>query len=191
MPLFDHFNFLAPWYDRVFTGEGQGLREELLDLRPGLSLLDAGGGTGRISVRLVCQGCLKVVADVSPGMLVEAAGKPGLAPVRAMSERLPFAASTFDRVLMVDALHHVADQQETAQQLFAMLKPGGRLLIEEPDVRKLAVKLIAVGEKLLLMRSHFLRPDRIAALFSKLPVEVGLHYEGVNVFVVVKRTHVL
>jgi demethylmenaquinone methyltransferase/2-methoxy-6-polyprenyl-1,4-benzoquinol methylase len=46
-----------------------------------------------------------------------------------------------------------------------VLKPGGRIVIEEPDIRTFAVKLIAIGETLLLMGSHFLKPDQIAALF--------------------------
>jgi demethylmenaquinone methyltransferase/2-methoxy-6-polyprenyl-1,4-benzoquinol methylase len=46
-----------------------------------------------------------------------------------------------------------------------VLKPGGRIVIEEPDIRTFAVKLIALGETILLMGSHFLTPDQIAALF--------------------------
>jgi demethylmenaquinone methyltransferase/2-methoxy-6-polyprenyl-1,4-benzoquinol methylase len=47
-----------------------------------------------------------------------------------------------------------------------VLKPGGRIVIEEPDIRAFGVKLIAVAEKLLLMRSHFLAPDQIVKLFG-------------------------
>ena len=59
---------------------------------------------------------------------------------------------------MVDALHHVIHQGQTAREMYRVLKPGGRIVIEEPDIRKFGVKLIAVAEKLLLMRSHFLSP---------------------------------
>jgi len=44
---------------------------------------------------------------------------------------------SFDRVLMVDALHHVVNQAETICELYRVLKPGGRLVIEEPDLRNL------------------------------------------------------
>ncbi len=57
---------------------------------------------------------------------------------------------------MVNALHHVCNQQETVNELWRTLQPGGRIVIEEPDVRTFAVKLFALGEKLALMRSHFL-----------------------------------
>jgi demethylmenaquinone methyltransferase/2-methoxy-6-polyprenyl-1,4-benzoquinol methylase len=66
---------------------------------------------------------------------------------------------------MVDALHHVISQTETVHELYRVLKPDGRLVIEEPDLRTFAVKMIAVAEKLALMRSHFLGPQQIADLF--------------------------
>jgi ubiquinone/menaquinone biosynthesis C-methylase UbiE len=58
-----------------------------------------------------------------------------------------------------------ADHAHTAREMFRVLKPGGVLVIEEPDIRTFGVKLIAIAEKLLLMRSHFLAPDEIMKLF--------------------------
>jgi len=48
----------------------------------------------------------------------------------------------------------------------AGVKPGGRIIIEEPDIRNFRVKLLALGEKLALMRSHFLSPQQIFSLFD-------------------------
>ncbi len=180
MPIFDHFNLIAPYYDRVLGGDNREHWLRLLDISPGARLLDAGGGTGRVSEMLGCPSCTIIVADASRGMLREAAGKPGLIPVQAEAETLPFPPASFDRILMVDALHHVADQARTVAQLWQALKPGGRLLIEEPDVRQFAVKLIALGEKLLLMRSHFLPPERIEALLRSLGAQVSVELVGAN-----------
>ena len=47
-----------------------------------------------------------------------------------------------------------------------MLRPGGRLVIEEPDLRHLAVKFVAVAEKVALMQSHFYSPPDLANLFA-------------------------
>lgn len=81
--------------------------------------------------------------------------------VRAHVEHLPFPDESFDRVLVVDALHHFCDQQEAIEDLLRVLKPGGRLVIEEPDFNHKGVKLLALAEKMLLMRSHFYAPEQI------------------------------
>jgi demethylmenaquinone methyltransferase/2-methoxy-6-polyprenyl-1,4-benzoquinol methylase len=158
-----HFQFLAPFYDRIihFTRLEQTLK--VLDLPHGGILLDAGGGTGRVAEALRPHIGFVILADVSPGMLAQALRKK-LTVTNAESEQLPFPDNTFDRVLMVDALHHVIHQGKTVDELYRVLKPGGRLVIEEPDLRKFPVKLIALAEKLMLMRSHFLAPGQIRAL---------------------------
>jgi demethylmenaquinone methyltransferase/2-methoxy-6-polyprenyl-1,4-benzoquinol methylase len=48
-----------------------------------------------------------------------------------------------------------------------VLEPEGRSVIEEPDIRTFGVKLVALAEKILLMRSHFLSPIQIASLFPR------------------------
>ena len=158
-----HFNLLAPFYDRVipFVRLDQMLR--VLDLPHPGSLLDAGGGTGRVAGALRPHVGWVVVADVSYDMLDQTQQK-GLSAAATETEYLPFPDETFDRVLMVDALHHVIDQGQTIEELYRVLKVGGRLVIEEPDLRRFAVKLIAVAEKLAFMRSHFLAPSQIADL---------------------------
>jgi ubiquinone/menaquinone biosynthesis C-methylase UbiE len=158
-----HFHLLAPFYDRViqFTRLEQTLK--MLDLPHAGSLLDAGGGTGRVAEALRPYIGSVIVADISRGMLAQARRKE-LTATSAETERLPFPDASFDRVLMVDALHHVVHQGDTVHELYRVLKPGGRLVIEEPDVGTFSVKLIALGEKLALMRSHFLAPAQIAAL---------------------------
>lgn len=159
-----HFNWLAPFYDRAlpFTCPEQVLK--VLDLPSAGCLLDAGGGTGRVAAALRPHVDWVVVADVSQGMLAQARQK-NLAAASTETEHLPFPTGTFDRVLMMDALHHVADQPQTVRELCRVLKAGGRLVVGEPDFRLFSIKLIAVAEKLALMRSHFLYPAQIMDLF--------------------------
>jgi demethylmenaquinone methyltransferase/2-methoxy-6-polyprenyl-1,4-benzoquinol methylase len=88
---------------------------------------------------------------------------------------------------MVDALHHVYHQGQTACEMYRVLKPGGRIVIEEPDIRKFGVKLIAVAEKLLLMRSHFLAPQKIVDLFSFDSAKANIHATEGNAWVVIEK----
>ncbi len=163
---FDHFGFLAPFYEFFIPPRTSPEFIDVVNFPDGGLLLDAGGGTGRVAQFFQGRSGLIVVADESSSMLQEAVKKAGLAGVCAAAENLPFAPLAFDRVVMVDALHHLADQASACNELWRIVKPGGRIVIEEPDIRSFWVKLIALAEKLALMRSHFLRPSQIAALFQ-------------------------
>jgi len=183
--MFDHFDFLAPIYDRAIPFSRLDLMLKMVALPVDGLLLDAGGGTGRVAAALRPYVRAALVADFSPGMLAQAR-KKGLPVTQSPAERLPFAAGTFERIIMVDALHHVINQKETISELWRVLRPGGRLVIEEPDIRTLTVKLVAVGEKLALMRSHFLSPPKISALFPP-EARVKIETERYNAWVIVEK----
>jgi hypothetical protein len=42
-----------------------------------------------------------------------------------------------------------------------VLAHGGRMVIEEPDINHFLVKLVALGEKIALMRSRFIAPEQL------------------------------
>ncbi len=89
---------------------------------------------------------------------------------------------------MVDALHHVLDSRQTAGELWRVLKAGGKIVIEEPDIRKFAVKLVAIAEKLLLMRSHFLSASAIEQLISlSTGQDSGLNKKTILIWVVIDK----
>jgi ubiquinone/menaquinone biosynthesis C-methylase UbiE len=183
--MFDHFGILAPIYDRAIPFSQLDFMLKMVDLPANGALLDAGGGTGRVAFALRPHVRIAVVADFSSAMLGQARRKD-LAAVLTPAEHLPFAAETFDRIIMVDALHHVFSQAYTLAELWRTLKRGGRLVIEEPDVRTWQVRILAITEKLALMRSHFLTPQKIASLF---PIEASIKIEtaGYNAWVIVEK----
>ncbi len=185
--MFDHFGFLAPVYDRLIHSKDPASMVRRAKLPVEGMLLDAGGGTGRIAHSLNGYASMIVVADLSHAMLQQAAAKNGLQTVCSHSERLPFPNGAFERIIMVDALHHVCDYLETAKELWRLLKPGGRLVIEEPDIRTLTVKAVALAEKLALMRSHFVSPPRIQALFNYPNAQTRIEREGYNAWVIVDK----
>ena len=182
---FDHFDLIAPLFSRV----GYASLEMMLaqaDLPTSGRVLDVGGGTGRVADAIREHAGEVVIADPSLGMLRQA-DRIRLELACSNSESLPFPNDSFERIIMVDALHHVIDQRHTACEMYRVLKPGGRIVIEEPDIRKFAVKLVAIGEKLLLMRSHFLAPDKIVDLFSFDSVKASVHATEGNAWVVIEK----
>jgi demethylmenaquinone methyltransferase/2-methoxy-6-polyprenyl-1,4-benzoquinol methylase len=185
MPIFDHFDFIAPVYHRIGAYSHFETLMKCADLPTSGRLLDAGGGTGRVANALRDHAQQIVLADVSLGMLRFAAASPGLQTAAAISEKLPFPEESFDRIIMVDALHHVIHQADSAREMWRVLKPGGRIVIEEPDIRAFGVKLIAAAEKALLMRSHFLSPADIERLFTA--GKTSVHAEDSTAWVMIEK----
>jgi ubiquinone/menaquinone biosynthesis C-methylase UbiE len=188
MPLFDHFNWIAPYYERLASPPEPGPWIEKLALPASGNLLDAGGGTGRFGMALkpYLSGEV-VIADVAIGMLQQAREKKVLLASCAEAELLPFTSGSFARVMMVDAFHHVRDQAQAARELFRVLQPGGRLVVVEPDLHRLLVKGISVAEKLLLMRTHIIYPEALANFFLDLPARVQVRREGYETWVTVDK----
>ncbi len=163
MSKFDHFNFIGPVYDRIFGRHEDVEILEIANPNPSDRVLDVGGGTGRVSILFKPKVREVQIADAALGMARKAQIR-GISVVVSQSEMLPYPSGYFDKVIMVDAFHHVADQQASLNEMWRMLAPSGQIIIEEPDIQNFSVKLIALGEKLLLMRSHFVRPDKIARM---------------------------
>ncbi len=172
MPINRHFDLLAPLYERVIRPPDPARLADLLELpSPGQPpaagwMLDAAGGTGRVAGILGGRVERLVICDLSAPMLSKAVQKNCCLPAQARVERLPFPPGWFTRILVVDAFHHFGDQAGAVRELARVLAPGGRLVIEEPDIRHPAVRLIALGEMLMLMDSHFWAPDQMRDLLS-------------------------
>jgi ubiquinone/menaquinone biosynthesis C-methylase UbiE len=184
---FDHFGLIAPWYDRHAHVE---IPQELMRLveMPARGLfLDVGGGTGKTAQYFAASGRQVLAVDISYRMVRLAGAKPGVHALCGAAEMLPFPSDYFDRIVMVDAFHHVVDQAATACEIYRILSPGGQLVIEEPDIRTFGVKLIALAEKILLMRSHFIEPAEIGSLFQGPMTTRHIEVKGSTAYIVVKK----
>ena len=159
------FDWIAPLYDQVASPRPVDVLLDKLKLPSTGRLFEAGGGTGRIAIGLCPYIDFLALGDLSFSMLRQANTKAHLHVLQHKAERLPFAEDTFDRILVVDALHHFSDQETAIGELLRVLKRGGRLVIEEPNIEKFAVKLIAWGEKLALMGSKIHTAEKIQAIF--------------------------
>jgi hypothetical protein len=79
---------------------------------------------------------------------------------------------------VVDALHHFCNQKEAISDLVRVLKSGGRMVIEEPDYNHKGVKILALIEKVALMRSRFYTPQEIRNMIAAHGISASIETDG-------------
>jgi ubiquinone/menaquinone biosynthesis C-methylase UbiE len=132
MPQSVDYDRVAPVYDRRYAENRFGGLESLVDgfADRGQAVLEVGCGTGHWIARLRSRGRAVVGLDRSLEMLRRAANQvEGAALVRGRGEALPFLSRSFDRVLVVNALHHFDDPARFAVEAHRLLRPEGRIVV--------------------------------------------------------------
>jgi SAM-dependent methyltransferase len=105
---------------------------QAIDLAPGAKVCDVGSGKGYLVRKLLARGAGAVTAvDISLPYLVRMVGQPGVSPVMANAEVLPFAAH-FDVVVATDVLEHVLNVGSFLYSVNRALRAGARLYIRVP-----------------------------------------------------------
>jgi ubiquinone/menaquinone biosynthesis C-methylase UbiE len=98
----------------------------------GLTVLDAGCGSGAHAAALIARGALVTGIDKSSGMLALAHERLGSGTKlfeADLASPLPFANATFDRVLAALVLHYIEDWSLPLREFRRVLAPGGKLVI--------------------------------------------------------------
>ncbi len=125
------------WWDDAFTG----FLEETLKPRPGKRILDVGCGTGTAEMslaRLRMSQMHLFGVDLLHERVREAHAatrginaRVGYAAADAV--RLPFAAGVFDSTYCVAVMQHIRDLAGALREISRVTRPGGRVLVVEPD----------------------------------------------------------
>lgn len=127
----------APWLLTHFTVVLEALR-----LKPGLTVLEFGAGTGWASRFLTQLGCRVILLDVSATALRIAQELYARVPVIGDQpapeflvfdgRRIDLPDGSVDRVMCLHAFHHVPNPAEMIGEFGRILRPGGRAAFAEP-----------------------------------------------------------
>lgn len=108
---YDRWSAIYDAMDNVLVALEEPVVDELIGAVGGRSLLDLGCGTGRHAIRLAARGADVTGVDFSRGMLERARQKAGAERVRFvahdLTEPLPFAGASFERLVCGLVLEHV------------------------------------------------------------------------------------
>ena len=116
----------------------------LLDLSPGMTVVDLGAGTGYFEPFLagaVGPGGRVLALDVEPAMVeymnerFAAAGLENVEARLVAGDDPELPSESVDRILIVDTWHHLPDRERYAKRLRAALRTGGGVLVVDftPD----------------------------------------------------------
>ena len=178
------FRWAAPVFAHVGSRWGVGDADSLAKLLApfvpaGGRLLDLGGGTGALAALLAARMRSEVtILDASPHMLRHAEGLPGVTPVSGDAEAMPFGAGVFDAVLVCDAFHHFSAPPAAAREMARVVRPGGGVVVLEPDPAIWVVRLVAAAECLAGEPGHFMKPRVFEELMRSVGVEGGAQHQG-------------
>jgi ubiquinone/menaquinone biosynthesis C-methylase UbiE len=100
----------------------------------GKKVLEVGGGMGTDHAQFAKHGAITTDYDLSSGHLAHAKRNFELRGLRGEfvhgdGEKMPFADATFDVVYSNGVIHHTPNTQTVIDEMYRVLKPGGRIII--------------------------------------------------------------
>ncbi len=106
-------------------------------------------GCGRGGVAEVVWRDVRLAAGIDPDLpSLTSHRAAGMPVVRGVAENLPFAADSFDVVVCVWVLEHLADPLTTSIEVRRVLRPGGHFIFLTPNLRNPLTAMNRIGKAL-------------------------------------------
>lgn len=136
-------------YDRQFGFVARGGEDvvQLLDPRPGETIVDLGCGTGSLTEKIRAAGADVVAIDADPAMVVAASERLGQPAVLGDGHDFTVAAPV-DAVFSNAALHWMPESERVVAAVHRALRPGGRFVAEMGAARNIDAILTATATAL-------------------------------------------
>ncbi|MBN1779036.1 MAG: class I SAM-dependent methyltransferase [Candidatus Buchananbacteria bacterium] len=125
--VYDVLNIVIPYKELMSTICDKA------DVKKGDLILDAGSGTGNLSLELVHRGATVYATDfIKEGLdIYKEKNQNAIAIQHDLTERLPFPDDFFDKIVSNNVLYSVSkkDRRFVISELYRVLKPGGKIVI--------------------------------------------------------------
>jgi len=114
----------------------------------GKRCLDLGSDNGVVSLLLRRQGGSWASGDLTPETVEAIRGLVDTDVHLVEENRLPFADSEFDLIVVADMIEHVTNERAFVGELARVLRPGGRLVVNTPHERNTLLRKtrLALGQ---------------------------------------------
>lgn len=173
------FNWAAPFIRRYgdrFTADDVEMIAGWLGpaVEPGGRVLDVGGGSGQLAALLADALQAHVtVLEPTAEILAYVNATEHVSAVQGTAEEMPLPTDGFDAIVVTDAFHHFRDQTAAVAEFRRVVRDGGLVLVLDLDPRPLAMRLIALAERLVGEPATFMAPEEMCAFMAERGIEGG------------------
>jgi len=101
-------------------------------------MLDAGAGSGEMSLRALREGHANSIVGLEPmpenfkRLKENYHTTPGTEAIQGSLDRIPLDSASFDAVLTTQVFEHIEDHESAADEVSRVIKPGGYLIFSVP-----------------------------------------------------------
>jgi demethylmenaquinone methyltransferase/2-methoxy-6-polyprenyl-1,4-benzoquinol methylase len=176
------FNWAAPAFNRLADRWSPDDIETIASwlrpyVEPGGSLIDIGGGTGALALKLAeALEADVIVLDPAQEMIRYVPDHGSVTTVVGSAEDMPFEDDSADAVIVSDAFHHFRDQVGAANEMARVVRSGGGVVILELEPRGFLMRTIVVIEKILGEPGAFFTMEGMCEFFEDHAIDGSCHH---------------